>query len=117
MGVLAFYICSGGPDGHVSGGRCGYVPPRCPCPVEEYRERGGEQRGPGRDEGDLPAGHAAGDDGVDMDRGRDRRVSGTVRPRRRRRGESGGCGVSASRAPASPAKTAGMRRMWFMVSP
>ncbi len=37
---------------------------RCPAAVSEYRYGSGDQGGAGRDQGDLPAGHAAGGDGV-----------------------------------------------------
>jgi hypothetical protein len=55
------------------GARCGAGsrsgPGRAPLcrsrPVQEHGQRGGQQRRPERDQGDLPAGHAAGDDGRD----------------------------------------------------
>jgi hypothetical protein len=42
------------------------VPAGCAGPVEDHRCGGGEDGGCGGDEGDLPAGHAAGDDRVDL---------------------------------------------------
>ena len=56
---------SAGGDG--SGSGCGHVPARCPCPGEEHCG-GGEDCGGGGDEGDLPAGHAAGQGSVDPGR-------------------------------------------------
>src|SRR5215831_3919059 len=44
------------------------VPAGGPGPVQDYRDGGGQDRGAYGDEGDLPAGHAAGDD--DLRRGR-----------------------------------------------
>ena len=49
-----------------SGGRCCQAPPGCPCPVQDHRHGGGDDRGRDGDEHDLPAGHAAGDDGVHL---------------------------------------------------
>ena len=78
-----------------------------PGAVQDHRGDGREQRRAGRDQGDLPARHPAGDDGVDGDRnghpvhwivdvpGRQRRVLVPARrPRRLARGERGwrGCG-------------------------
>ncbi len=54
--------------GHGSGGAGHRAPPRDPCPVGEHRQHGSHQGGPGGDQGDLPAGHAASDNGVDWDR-------------------------------------------------
>ena len=42
-----FTSAAAGAGHDVSGGRCGHAPARCPRPVQEYREHGGEQRGPG----------------------------------------------------------------------
>jgi hypothetical protein len=47
--------------------------------VSEYRQRGGHQRGPGRDQDDLPAVHAAGTDGVGWDPGWDKDGRGLAR--------------------------------------
>jgi hypothetical protein len=44
------------------GGKC--LAPGVPGPVEEHGRGGGQQRGAGRDHGDLPTCHAACDDGV-----------------------------------------------------
>lgn len=55
-----------------------------PGPVEEHGQGGGQDRGCGRDEGDLPAGHAADDDGVPEDRAR-----GLVRQLVQARGQRG----------------------------
>jgi hypothetical protein len=70
----------------MSGYRGGNLPPRDPDPVGEHRQHGRDQRGPGRDQGDLPAGHATGHDRMD-----DRRRGGLARigwrhRRQRRRG-------------------------------
>jgi hypothetical protein len=50
--------------GGLSWAGCGLVPPGCPGPVEDDCPGGGEDGGGSREEGDLPAGHATGDDGV-----------------------------------------------------
>ena len=50
--------------GGLSCAGCGLVPPGCPGPVKEDCRGGGEDCGDGRDERDLPAGHAAGDVGL-----------------------------------------------------
>ena len=51
-----------------SSGRCCRVLAGCPRPVHNYCHGGGEERGCDCDEGDLPARHAADDDGVQMGR-------------------------------------------------
>ena len=58
------------PRGRVLGARpglgagCGLVPAGGPGPVQDHRDGGGRDRGGDGDEGDLPAGHAADDDGL-----------------------------------------------------
>src|SRR5262249_55842255 len=59
--------CAGWAGG--SGNGRGRVPAGYPFPVEEQRRGGGGQRGTNRDQGDLPAGHAARGGGVDVRRG------------------------------------------------
>jgi hypothetical protein len=51
--------------GKGSGGVCAQVPPGRAGAIEEHRRGACQQRGCGRDQGDLPAGHAADHDGVD----------------------------------------------------
>ena len=51
---------------HGSGGRGGRPAACGPCPVQQHRGGGGEQRGPDSDQGDLPAGHSPHHHGVDL---------------------------------------------------
>jgi hypothetical protein len=117
LGFTAWPRCCGGGSG---GGR-GNAPPRQPCPVEQHRGGGCEQRGPDRDQDDLPAGHAAGDHGMDLDGGRGVCTS-PASPGSGGSGLAKAAGVAVtktSKEPASPASTAADRRMrWkrFMIS-
>jgi hypothetical protein len=80
-------------DGSCGDGSGGGGAPRCPRPVEENRYGGCHQRGPNRDQGDLPAGHAANYDNAGG--GRDDRRPG--RDIRRRQGSEGSGRVRAER--------------------
>ena len=90
---------------HGSGAGCGLVPAGGPGPVQEHRDGGGHDRGGHGDEGDLPAGHAAGDDG--LHRGRRRPVAaahgrgraGRTRPGPRRWRPAGRWPVRPGRRP------------------
>ena len=107
---------------HGSGGGRGRVPAGCAGPVEDHRCGGREDRGCGGDEGDLPAGHAAGDDGVDLGRGWG--VPGTVGARGCRAAPTGpmpagaaraaGAALQASTAAARPVRMLAARRMEWM---
>jgi len=91
---------------------------RGPPTVHEHGNTGREQGGDG-DQGDLPAGHAAGDYGVDPGTGR--RHGGCLFQPGGRGGNgwasaAGAAAANASRAPASPARAAVRRRTGFMTS-
>ena len=93
--------------GHRSGAGRGLVPAGGPGPVQEHRDGGGHDRGGHGDEGDLPAGHAADDDGVHLGRWpapvrRSPPGGGTGRAN-----AAGAAAVAASRAPASAARMRG----------
>ena len=61
-----YQVLLAGMDG--SGGRGDRLTAGGARPVQQHRCGGGEQRGSDGDQGDLPAGHAADDDGADLDR-------------------------------------------------
>jgi hypothetical protein len=71
---------------------------RCPHPVEGHRHGGCGQRGPGRDQGDLPSGHAACHDCKGG--GREDRGHGWVRRGKGARA-AGAFPLNAQKAPAA----------------
>jgi len=79
-----------------SGSRVGKTP-GSPCPVQQHRDHRGDQDGAERDLGDLPAGHAAGDDRVGS--GLDRRRGGSARPVRPASAHYGACFRRAEACP------------------
>jgi hypothetical protein len=92
-----------------------HLAPGLPGPVEEHGRGGAQQRGAGRDDGDLPACHAACDDGVADGGSRGSRCRPTTRWSGQyvRAGEGGGC--AGAKRGGDAARVALTRRIRFMM--